>query len=139
MTLDDLLDLAKNNALTQDLKEDLITRLESVVVHERDKPKKIVICCPYHEEKTGSFCIDQKNKTFHCFGCGKSGHLQIFEENYTGKQAFRALSSLMGVSQDLESLFLANELNCPEIESKLMELFKTIRWALDETIMTRGE
>jgi len=29
--------------------------------------------CPYHEEKTASFCCYKGERGFHCFGCGVSG------------------------------------------------------------------
>lgn len=29
--------------------------------------------CPFHKEKTASFSIPKQNKTYKCFGCGKSG------------------------------------------------------------------
>lgn len=34
--------------------------------------KNLKACCPYHSEKTPSFIYNQKNQTFHCFGCGKT-------------------------------------------------------------------
>ena len=30
-------------------------------------------CCPYHEERTPSFKIDEGRQNFHCFGCGERG------------------------------------------------------------------
>ena len=32
-------------------------------------------CCPFHQEKTGSFTVNPDIKTYHCFGCGKGGTL----------------------------------------------------------------
>ena len=29
--------------------------------------------CPFHQEKTPSFTIDQTRGTYHCFGCGEHG------------------------------------------------------------------
>src|SRR5699024_556818 len=34
--------------------------------------------CPFHEEKTPSFSVDQEKHLFHCFGCGKGGNVFTF-------------------------------------------------------------
>lgn len=31
--------------------------------------------CPFHSEKTASFMLFQKNKSFYCFGCGVGGNV----------------------------------------------------------------
>ena len=38
-------------------------------------------CCPFHNEKTPSFHVDDKLQAYHCFGCGASGsHIQFLIE-----------------------------------------------------------
>jgi len=34
--------------------------------------------CPFHAEKTPSFCVDPKKETFTCFGCGAKGDVVKF-------------------------------------------------------------
>src|SRR5690625_5106741 len=34
--------------------------------------------CPFHEEKTPSFSVEQEKQLFHCFGCGKGGIVFTF-------------------------------------------------------------
>lgn len=50
--------------------------------------------CPFHQEKTPSFFINQNN-TFHCFGCGKGGDSIEFSRlkyGHTFPEAVRNLS-----------------------------------------------
>ena len=35
-------------------------------------------CCPFHQEKTGSFTVNPDLKTYYCFGCHKGGHVINF-------------------------------------------------------------
>ncbi|HKL93663.1 MAG TPA: DNA primase [Clostridia bacterium] len=35
-------------------------------------------CCPFHNEKTGSFCVNEDGQFYHCFGCGESGDVVKF-------------------------------------------------------------
>lgn len=35
-------------------------------------------CCPFHNEKTGSFCVNEDAQFYHCFGCGVSGDVVKF-------------------------------------------------------------
>ena len=38
--------------------------------------------CPFHKEKTPSFNVIEDKQFFHCFGCGKSGDVYKFLEEY---------------------------------------------------------
>ncbi|MGT2800018.1 DNA primase [Streptococcus marmotae] len=40
--------------------------------------------CPFHGEKTPSFNVVEDKQFFHCFGCGKSGDVFKFIEEYQG-------------------------------------------------------
>lgn len=35
-------------------------------------------CCPFHNEKTPSFVVNQQRQWYHCFGCGKHGNVISF-------------------------------------------------------------
>ena len=34
--------------------------------------------CPFHHEKTASFCVNSNDQFFYCFGCHKSGDVISF-------------------------------------------------------------
>lgn len=42
------------------------------------KGRSYVGCCPFHNEKTGSFYIDADQKVYNCFGCHAKGNLFRF-------------------------------------------------------------
>lgn len=50
--------------------------------------------CPFHEEKTPSFCIYPEGRGFHCFGCQASGDAITFvmkTKGYSFPEAVRSL------------------------------------------------
>ncbi len=57
--------------------------------------------CPFHNEKTGSFSVNDAKQMYHCFGCHESGNVFTFlmkYENYTFPEAIKALAERAGVS-----------------------------------------
>lgn len=54
------------------------------VVKETMKLKKsganYVACCPFHHERTPSFCVHQDKQFYHCFGCGAHGDVKDFTD-----------------------------------------------------------
>lgn len=57
--------------------------------------------CPFHTEKTGSFCVSQDSQFYHCFGCGESGDVISFlmkYENMEFPEAVETLAERAGVT-----------------------------------------
>ncbi len=71
-----------NNNFTDELRE----RLSIVDVVGRRVPltKKGLNywgCCPFHNEKTPSFSVNEQKGFYHCFGCGEHGDIISFTIN----------------------------------------------------------
>lgn len=57
-------------------------------------------CCPFHNEKTPSFCVNQQDGYYHCFGCGASGNVIKFVmemESITFVDAVKLLAEKVGM------------------------------------------
>ncbi len=57
-------------------------------------------CCPFHNEKTPSFTINDQKGFFHCFGCGAHGDVVGFvmrQENRSFPEAVEVLAGLAGL------------------------------------------
>lgn len=57
--------------------------------------------CPFHKEKTPSFNVIEDKQFYHCFGCGKSGDVFKFLEDYRQipfKEAAAVLAERLGMS-----------------------------------------
>lgn len=57
-------------------------------------------CCPFHNEKTPSFMVNEDRQMFHCFGCGKGGDMFTFVEEIEGigfREALELLAERAGV------------------------------------------
>jgi len=58
-------------------KVDIVSILGKFMYLQR-KGNKYWACCPFHNEKTASFCVNADEQYYHCFGCGKSGNVISF-------------------------------------------------------------
>ena len=57
-------------------------------------------CCPFHNEKTPSFSVNEEKGFYHCFGCGEHGDIISFvmkSENVDFKTAISNLAELAGI------------------------------------------
>lgn len=58
-------------------------------------------CCPFHDEKTPSFVINQNKGFYHCFGCGASGDGITFVMEYeklSYPEAIEKLAQMYNIS-----------------------------------------
>lgn len=69
-------------------------------VHLKKRGNNYVGLCPFHNEKTGSFSVNQNGQFYHCFGCGKGGNVITFVreyENYSFLEAVKFLADKAGI------------------------------------------
>ncbi len=57
-------------------------------------------CCPFHNEKTPSFSVNEEKGFYHCFGCGEHGDIISFtmkQGNMDFKSAIAELANMAGL------------------------------------------
>ena len=90
-----------DNSFTDELRQ----RLSLVDVISRRVPLKkkgqnYWGCCPFHNEKTPSFSVNEEKGFYHCFGCGEHGDIISFtmkSENIDFKNAISELANMAGI------------------------------------------
>lgn len=58
------------------------------------KGREYQACCPFHNEKTPSFTVNEAKGFYHCFGCGAHGDIVKFEMEANGLPFLDALKKL---------------------------------------------
>ncbi|MCW0355211.1 DNA primase [Pantoea ananatis] len=78
---------------------DLLARTDIVeLIDARVKLKKqgknYHACCPFHNEKTPSFTVNDEKQFYHCFGCGAHGNAIDFLMNYDRLEFVESIEEL---------------------------------------------
>ncbi len=84
-------------------REDLRSRLSIVDVVSKRVPLKLRGkdfwgCCPFHNEKTASFSVNEDKGFYHCFGCGAHGDIINFETNANNLSYLEAIEKLAAMA-----------------------------------------
>ena len=80
-------------------KNDLVS-IASNYLQLQQKGKNFWACCPFHNEKTPSFTINNEEGFYHCFGCKESGDVIKFVEkmeNVDFMDAVKILADRVGM------------------------------------------
>lgn len=86
------------------------TDIYSVVsryVQLKKKGGRYWACCPFHNEKTASFCVSPDKGFFYCFGCGTGGNAFKFLsliENITYFEAVKLQAERLGIDLPAKKL-----------------------------------
>lgn len=81
--------------------------------------------CPFHNEKTSSFAVNEDKKIFHCFGCGLSGDCFKFVElieNKSFSEVLNELANNLGIKLKKQP---ANPINYELILNKCLDFYIT--------------
>lgn len=84
----------------------------SQYVHLQKKGSNYTCCCPFHNEKTPSFSVNQARQMYKCFGCGEGGSVITFlqkYENYTFPEAIKYLAERAGIELPEDTNNAANK------------------------------
>ncbi len=97
--------------IAQGFIDDLLNRTDIVdVVSSRVQLKKAgknyTACCPFHQEKTPSFSVNQEKQFYYCFGCGAGGNALGFimdHDHLDFPEAVEELAKRAGVEIEHET------------------------------------
>ena len=87
-------------------RNDIVDVISSSVVLKK-KGDNYFGLCPFHQEKSGSFCVSRAKQMYHCFGCGAGGNVYTFLMEYekmSFKESVVALANRVGISLPQEEL-----------------------------------
>ncbi len=112
---DELIEEIKN-------RNDIIDVISQYVVLKRSG-RNFFGLCPFHKEKSGSFCVSPDKQIFHCFGCGVGGNVLHFVskiENIGFKETIEMLAERSGVK--LPKLDNAEDNRILQLKSKVYQI-----------------
>src|SRR5699024_2346583 len=98
--------VAMYKGITESAVEDVrhqndIVEVEEEYVQLKKQGRNYFGLCPFHDEKSPSFSVNNEKQIFHCFGCGKGGNVITFmmeKEAFPFQEAVRFLAERAGIS-----------------------------------------
>ncbi len=100
------------------------SRIEDIAasyVNLRRRGKNLVGLCPFHNEKTPSFCIYPENNSYYCFGCNKGGDVINFimgVEKLDFSEAVKFLAQRAGMALPEEGA----DLSMSRLRTRVLEI-----------------
>lgn len=97
-------------------------------------------CCPFHNEKSPSFSVNEKKQFFYCFGCGASGTVIEFIkriEHLTFPETIEELANMHGIDVPYsDSTKNAQHHEARNLRTKLYEITETTARFYQKTLLT---
>lgn len=90
-------------------------------VQLRKRGKNFIGLCPFHQEKTPSFTVNEEKQIFHCFGCDVGGNVFKFLMEYKSIsfiEAVQEVAEQVGINLNVQK----EEFSSPD--SEIEELFE---------------
>ncbi|MEZ0348605.1 MAG: DNA primase [Thermus sp.] len=91
--------------------------------------------CPFHQEKTPSFYVDEEKGLFHCFGCKAGGDLFAFVERIEGLDFPAALERLA----EEAGVELPQKPGAPQNRKELLEVLRLAQAYFQEALAASEE
>ena len=106
-----------DKALIEDIKSSTnIVDVIGEVVSLNRAGRNYLGLCPFHKEKTPSFNVIEDRQFYHCFGCGKSGDVFKFLEEYrqiSFQESVKVLADRLGIAVRIDAPRQAQQQNSP--------------------------
>ena len=116
--------MAIDKALIEDIKSSTnIVDVIGEVVSLNRAGRNYLGLCPFHKEKTPSFNVIEDRQFYHCFGCGKSGDVFKFLEEYrqiSFQESVKVLADRLGIAVTIDS---QGKPNSSILQIKLFTIF----------------
>lgn len=97
----------------------IVSVVEQYVTLKKSSGSSMVGLCPFHNERTPSFHVDEEKQLFYCFGCGAGGDVITFlmkMQNMSYPEAVTYLAESVGMTVPTRDTF----------DSEITQLRKTI-------------
>lgn len=118
------------NLIPQDFISELLSHTDIVAVignavDLKKTGKNFMARCPFHDEKTPSFSVNDVQQFYHCFGCGAHGSAISFMMDYNG----------MGFVEAVEELASRTGLQVPRVGGSIRSKGDNVLYDLMELVV----
>lgn len=98
--------------------------------------------CPFHGEKTPSFNVNAQKQFYHCFGCGKSGDVFKFLEDYKQipfRDAVKEVADIAGIPLEIDTRPVQDKPNQAiyDLHNQAARIYHTVLTATEEGAKAR--
>lgn len=126
-----------NNNINSEIKARVdIVQVISEVVELKQKGNRYWGLCPFHKEKTPSFCVYQQSQMYYCFGCHAKGDVFgfIMQHDQVGfRTAWGILASRAGISIDTSPEATTRLLQAKQQRKIRQEKEQNLKKLIDQT------